>query len=120
MGVAQARADSYWNVWQGNLPDSNGHRAKYTVCSCGMNPPQEWFIRLSWNDTHYMNFVEIGNNGTWTTKDALIYGTQETEYYDRLYSYYADDVTSGVAQAGCENPSGLAAVYTNCRNWYSW
>ena len=114
LGVGLAKADGYWNVWQGNLPGSSGNRAVHSVCDCGDG--YEWWVRLSWNDSHTMNFSWIGNDGAWHNKDALIYGQEYTEYYDRLYGYYYFLVSSGVAQGGCENPSGMATVYTNCRN----
>jgi surfactin synthase thioesterase subunit len=114
--AGSAQASGYWNVWQANLPDSGGVRTKTT-------PPQipggTNNIRLSWtSDTHDMHFTLIANDGTWYNSSAFAgyeYGTNTP--YDRWIEYFGDgEIPSGVAAAGCQNPSGLSTVFTNCRN----
>lgn len=115
--AATAWADTYWNVWQGNLPDSGGVRSKYTPFGGGST--EAWLLRLSWTaDTHDMHFLWIANNGDWSAEGAELYGNEWSSgtYYDRWVSYSNSQTPSGVAQAGCQNPIPLATVYTNCRN----
>lgn len=65
-----------------------------------------------------MNFSLIANNGSWSNYSAEIHGIEYMPgtYYDRITPYNANALQSGVAQAGCQNPSGLSTVWTNCRN----
>jgi hypothetical protein len=112
--TATAWADGYWNVWQGNLPGSDGQRAKHSAYGSGT-----WHIRLSWTtDTHDMNFSWISNNGSWYNVSAEGAGAEYSpgSYFDRKISYDNSLFSVGVAQGGCENPSGGYTVYTNCRN----
>lgn len=113
-GVAMARADSYWNVWQGWLPDANGVQAKYNAYTGG---GAQWFIRMSWSPTSVttMYFLFIGNDGSWHGYDDL-YGGELNGYYDRVFYYTGSQVSSGVAKAGCEIPGNELTAYTNCRN----
>jgi hypothetical protein len=115
--AASAWASGYWNVWQANLPNPNGVRSAHTVYGGG--PGGAWQIRLSWTSgTHDMNFSWIANNGSWTNLSAFMVGGEYApgSTYDRWAGYTPNFVTSGVAQAGCQNPSGLSTVFTNCRN----
>jgi len=117
--TATAWASGYWNVWQGNLPGSDGMRAQHTLyggcgyVGCG------WVLRLSWTSgTHDMNFSLIANNGSWSNYSAETYGAEYTNgsYYDRVWPYSYNAVPTNVAKAGCENPAGKSTVFTNCRN----
>lgn len=114
-----ARASGYWNVWQGNLPGSDGVRSHHTLFGGGTG--SYWQIRLSWDSSsnHDMHFSLIANNGSWDNFSAQ--GTPGSEFnppspYDRYVTYGDYAMTSGVAKAGCQNPSGLSTVFTNCRN----
>lgn len=112
--TATALGSSFWNVWSGNLPDSNGVRAKHSLYLGG---GALWYIRMSWtSNTHDMYFSWILNNGSWANLSALTYGTEDTGYWDRYISYYPTDFVSGVAEGGCNNPGTLSTVWTNCRN----
>jgi hypothetical protein len=113
--AATAYADGYWNVWQNYLPDSNGVRTKYTLAPL---PSGGNYLRLSWTSgTHDMHFTLIANNGTWYNYSAFSGSEWGTDTpYDRYIEYFGGQIPSGVAQAGCQNPSGLSTVWVNCRN----
>jgi hypothetical protein len=111
-----AWASGYWNVWQGDLPGSDGVRSAHSAFPGGNNL---WYDRVSWtSNTHDMNFSFIGNNGSWTNLSVHTWGTEWTSgsAYDEYLPYGNAAVPSGVAKAGCQNPSGLSTVFTNCRN----
>jgi hypothetical protein len=111
-----AWAAGYWNVWQGNLPGSDGQRAQHSA----YGGSGVWKIRLSWDSSsnHDMNFSWISNNGSWYNVSAEGAGLEYSppSFYDRKISYDDSLFSVGVAQAGCENPAGDSTVYTNCRN----
>lgn len=113
--TGSAYASNYWNVWQGNLPDSNGVRTKVTEIPI---PGGGNYLRLSWTSgTHDMHFTLIGNDGTWYNSSAFggyEFGTNTP--YDRYIEYFGGELPHGVAQAGCQNPAGLSQVWVNCRN----
>lgn len=116
VAVPVAMADAYWNVWSGNLPDSSGTRSEYTPYT----GDQEWTIRMSWTSaSHYMHWLFIGNNGDWYADSTDVLGAYYEPGggpYDLILNYSSGWVNGGVAQAGCQNPSGLATVWVNCRN----
>lgn len=114
--AAAAEASGYWNVWQADLPDSNGVRTKVTALQV---PGGTNNLRLSWDSSsnHDMHFTLIANNGSWYNSSAFAgaeYGTNTP--YDRTLEYFGNEIPSGVAKAGCQNPAGLSTVWTNCRN----
>lgn len=66
-----------------------------------------------------MNFLIIANSGTWYTISAFSqneWSINPPSPYDRYMYYYQSGWPTGVAQAGCQNPSGDSTVYANCRN----
>ena len=116
--AAVARADAYWNVWQGNLPTSGGTIAEHTPY--GGTNLEDWQIRMSWTaNSHYMYFLIIDGTGSWHGLDSgagYEWSTNPPTPYDRWYEYDPHYYTGWVQAGGCENPSGLPTVYVNCRH----
>jgi hypothetical protein len=107
-GVAQA--SGYWNVYQGNLPNSAGVRAK--TSPYGGGGTTAWDVRMNWTSgSHDMDYLLIDHGGTWHNLSVFGYGTEVTGLFDEVVAYSGD-----VASAGCHNPAGLSQVYVNCRN----
>jgi hypothetical protein len=103
-GTAQA---GYWNVYQGNLPDSSGVRHKTGVYLGG---GEAWYVRMSWTSgSHDMYFLFIDNGGSWHSYWSYN-GTQVTGPYDRVLGYVGN-----LARGGCQNPGGYSTVFVNCR-----
>jgi hypothetical protein len=104
-------------VWQGNLPDSSGTRSAYSVYGGG---GANWTIRMSWTSgSHYMYWLFISNDGSWHQDSTNVFGSYYPNGggpYDLILTYGPLWVNHGVAQAGCQNPSGLSTVWVNCRN----
>ena len=115
--AAVALADTYWNVWQNNLP-SGGVWAKHTPY--GGSNLQDWELRLSWtSNTHDMNFLVIDGSGRWHDFDAFSqyeWNTIPATPYDRWMQYDPHQFYDYVQAAGCANIVGDSTVWVNCRN----
>jgi hypothetical protein len=108
--AGSAQADTYWNVWQGNLPDSSGIRHKTSLY--GGPAGYAWNIRMSWTvGSHGMWFLVITNDGGWHQYTTASYGDPVTSNWDLVFAYWYN-----AARAGCQNPGTLATVWVNCRN----
>jgi hypothetical protein len=110
MGVGVAQASGYWNVYQGNLPNSGGVRE--VTSPYGGGGTTSWDVRIDWTSgSHDMDYLFIDHGGTWHNLSVFDYGTEVTGLYDEVVAY-----SGNIASAGCHNPEGLSQVYVNCRN----
>lgn len=99
--LAAPAAAAYW-FYQGNLPTASGARQVFL----GYHPNPPVYVRVSWAPcSHYMNIIFINNDYSWSGY---------AKYPPSCDQYKMDEYPEFHVNYGCQNPGGLATVYTNC------